>query len=74
MQLAWLWRWVSIRKSPRAACSQERGWGGVFAESDMDSLAELAKSNGVPLKVLSAGAGCQPLSLPITWWKKLRWP
>ena len=30
------------------------GMGGVFAESDMDSLAELAKSNGVPLKVLSA--------------------
>ncbi len=30
------------------------GMGGVFAESDMDSLAELAKANGVPLKVLSA--------------------
>src|SRR6202161_3856961 len=30
------------------------GMGGVFAESDMDSLAELAKSNGVPLRVLSA--------------------
>jgi UDPglucose 6-dehydrogenase len=28
--------------------------GGVFAESDMDSLAELAKVNGLPLKVLSA--------------------
>ena len=28
--------------------------GGVFAESDMDSLAELAKANGIPLKVLSA--------------------
>jgi UDPglucose 6-dehydrogenase len=30
------------------------GMGGVFAESDMDSLAELAKANGVPLKVLGA--------------------
>jgi UDPglucose 6-dehydrogenase len=30
------------------------GMGGVFAESDMDSLAELAKSNGVSLKVLGA--------------------
>jgi len=30
------------------------GIGGVFAESDMDSLAELAQSKGVPLKVLSA--------------------
>jgi UDPglucose 6-dehydrogenase len=30
------------------------GMGGVFAESDMDSLAQLALSNGVPLKVLSA--------------------
>ncbi len=30
------------------------GMGGVFAESDMDSLANLAQSNGVPLKVLSA--------------------
>jgi len=30
------------------------GMGGVFAESDMDSLAELAKTNGVPLKVLGA--------------------
>ena len=28
--------------------------GGVFAESDMDSLVELAKQNGVPLRVLSA--------------------
>ena len=28
--------------------------GGVFAESDMDSLAELAKANGVPLRVLGA--------------------
>jgi UDP-glucose 6-dehydrogenase len=28
--------------------------GGVFAESDMDSLVELAQSHGVPLKVLSA--------------------
>jgi UDPglucose 6-dehydrogenase len=28
--------------------------GGVFAESDMNSLAELAKNNGVSLKVLSA--------------------
>src|SRR5215469_16067626 len=30
------------------------GMGGLFAESDMDSLAELARSNGVALKVLSA--------------------
>jgi UDPglucose 6-dehydrogenase len=30
------------------------GMGGVFAESDMDSLAQLAQNNGVPLKVLSA--------------------
>ena len=28
--------------------------GGVFAESDMDSLSQLAKNNGVSLKVLSA--------------------
>src|SRR5947208_481789 len=30
------------------------GMGGLFAESDMDSLAELARANGVALKVLSA--------------------
>lgn len=30
------------------------GMGGVFAESDMDSLTTLAQSHGVPLKVLSA--------------------
>lgn len=30
------------------------GMGGVFAESDMDSLAQLAQSQGVSLKVLSA--------------------
>jgi len=30
------------------------GMGGVFAESDMDSLADLAQKNGLPLKVLSA--------------------
>src|SRR5579863_9027959 len=30
------------------------GMGGVFAESDMDSLSELAQANGVPLKVLGA--------------------
>ena len=30
------------------------GMGGVFAETDMDSLATLAQSHGVPLKVLSA--------------------
>jgi UDPglucose 6-dehydrogenase len=30
------------------------GMGGLFAESDMDSLAELAQRNGVALKVLSA--------------------
>jgi UDPglucose 6-dehydrogenase len=30
------------------------GMGGLFAESDMDSLAELARQKGVSLKVLSA--------------------
>src|SRR3989454_3070468 len=30
------------------------GMGGIFAESDMDSLAELAQQKGVSLKVLSA--------------------
>jgi UDPglucose 6-dehydrogenase len=30
------------------------GMGGVFAESDMDSLAQLALEHGLPLKVLSA--------------------
>jgi UDPglucose 6-dehydrogenase len=30
------------------------GMGGVFAESDMDSLSQLAQSHGVSLKVLSA--------------------
>lgn len=30
------------------------GMGGVFAESDMDSLTALAQSHGVPLKVLDA--------------------
>jgi UDPglucose 6-dehydrogenase len=30
------------------------GMGGVFAESDMDSLSKLAESQGVPLKVLKA--------------------
>lgn len=30
------------------------GMGGLFAESDMDSLAELARANGVSLKVLGA--------------------
>ena len=30
------------------------GMGGLFAETDMDSLAELARSKGVSLKVLSA--------------------
>jgi UDPglucose 6-dehydrogenase len=30
------------------------GMGGVFAESDMDSLAQLALANGVPLRVLTA--------------------
>lgn len=30
------------------------GMGGVFAESDMDALVELAQAHGVPLKVLSA--------------------
>lgn len=30
------------------------GMGGLFAESDMDSLAELARAKGVSLKILSA--------------------
>jgi len=30
------------------------GMGGVFVESDLDSLVELAQAHGVPLKVLSA--------------------
>ncbi|HEY1262158.1 MAG TPA: nucleotide sugar dehydrogenase [Terriglobales bacterium] len=30
------------------------GMGGLFAESDMESLAELANSKGVPLRILSA--------------------
>ena len=30
------------------------GMGGVFAESDMDSLTQLAQSHGVPLRVLNA--------------------
>ena len=30
------------------------GMGGLFAESDMDSLADLARQNGIALKVLSA--------------------
>jgi UDPglucose 6-dehydrogenase len=30
------------------------GMGGLFAESDMESLTELARANGVPLKVLNA--------------------
>ena len=30
------------------------GMGGLFAESDMESLVQLAQSNGVPLKVLTA--------------------
>ncbi|HEY7095713.1 MAG TPA: nucleotide sugar dehydrogenase [Terriglobales bacterium] len=30
------------------------GMGGIFAESDMDSLVELARANGVSLKVLGA--------------------
>ena len=30
------------------------GMGGVFAESDMDSLVELAQAHGAPLKVLDA--------------------
>jgi UDPglucose 6-dehydrogenase len=30
------------------------GMGGLFAESDMDSLANLARENGVSLKILSA--------------------
>jgi len=30
------------------------GMGGLFAETDMEALAELARVNGVPLKILSA--------------------
>ena len=30
------------------------GMGGMFAEKDMEALAELARVNGVPLKILSA--------------------
>jgi UDPglucose 6-dehydrogenase len=30
------------------------GMGGMFAESDMEALAELARTNGVPLKILGA--------------------
>jgi UDPglucose 6-dehydrogenase len=30
------------------------GMGGLFAESDMEALAELARAKGVPLKILSA--------------------
>ncbi len=30
------------------------GMGGIFAESDMDALSQLAAAHGVPLKVLSA--------------------
>src|SRR5450631_3672669 len=30
------------------------GMGGLFAESDMDSITGLARANGVPLKILSA--------------------
>ena len=30
------------------------GMGGIFSESDMDSLADLARNNGVSLKVLTA--------------------
>src|SRR4051795_8468107 len=30
------------------------GMGGLFADSDMDSLVQLAQNHGVPLKVLSA--------------------
>ena len=30
------------------------GMGGLFAETDMEALAELARSKGVPLKILSA--------------------
>jgi UDPglucose 6-dehydrogenase len=30
------------------------GMGGMFAETDMEALAELARTNGVPLRILSA--------------------
>ena len=44
------------------------GMGGVFAESDMDALAELAQSHGVPLKVLSAARDRSSRGSPIRSW------
>jgi len=46
------------------------GMGGVFAESDMDSLARLAETHGVPLKVLSAARDVNHY-LAIAWSTKL---
>src|ERR1700681_23447 len=46
---------LGLDKKIAARCLQPgAGMGGVFAESDMDSLAQLAQTNGVSLKVLSA--------------------
>ena len=52
VNLAWA---LGLDKKIAPRCLQPgAGMGGLFAESDMDSLAELARSNGVALKVLSA--------------------
>ena len=46
---------LGLEKKIAPRCLQPgAGMGGVFAESDMDSLAVLAEANGVSLKVLSA--------------------
>jgi len=41
---------LSVGQEIAPRCSAWRGMGGVFAESDMDSLVELAQANGVSLK------------------------
>ena len=46
---------LGLDKKIAPRCMQPgAGMGGIFAESDMDSLAELAREKGVELKVLSA--------------------
>src|SRR6202161_3610701 len=46
---------LGLDKKIAPSCLQPgAGMGGVFAESDMDALAQLAQSHGVSLKVLSA--------------------
>src|ERR1700678_1201542 len=42
------------KKMPPRCLQPGAGMGGAFAESDMDSLVQLAQDNGLPLKVLSA--------------------